>query len=649
MEEERDAAEKSSSETPILVILGNPPYNGFAGVADGRGARPERRLPHDQGTAPAPQGQGLNDLYVRFFRMAERRIVEKTGKGIVCFISNYSWLDGLSFTGMRERYLEVFDHIWIDCLNGDKYKTGKLTPEGTPDPSVFSTESNREGIQVGTAIALLIRNRRLGGHDFGLLPAPMGEGEAGIAPSAAGQDNKSVYERLTPPLALGLPFAPAKVGAEYLSWPLLNDLFATSSPGVNTSRDLDLVEIDLVRLQERMASYFDDNVDDERLGAIAPSLLRRSGRYDPKSTRRVLVKLGIHTGHFVPYAYRPFDVRNLYWHPETKLLDEKRDDLFALTQSGTMFLTSRQKAERQIEGTPFYVTRHLPDRHLTRPGAVRFPLLVPEHGLFGDGQHEAHLVPNLSSRAAAYLSDLGVVANTEGALWMHALAIGNSPLYLSENADGMRQDWPRVPLPAAANALMASASLGQHLVSLLDPDCGVEGVTVTLRSEIMAIGSITGVDDHFDAEQDLAVTAGWGNPGKGGVTMPGHGRVVERPYTPQERAAIEQGVRALGIAPEEAVALLGDVTLDVYLNDRAYWKNVPVRVWEYTIGGYQVIKKWLSYRETKLLGRSLTPDEARYVMTMARRIAAILLLTPTLNANYEAVKRAAYPWRPEPR
>ena len=55
--------------------------------------------------------------------MAERRIVEKTGRGVVSFISNYSWLDGLSFTGMRERYLEAFDAIRIDCLNGDKFKT----------------------------------------------------------------------------------------------------------------------------------------------------------------------------------------------------------------------------------------------------------------------------------------------------------------------------------------------------------------------------------------------------------------------------------------------------------------------------------------------------------------------------------------------
>ena len=83
---------------------------------------------------------------------------------------------------------------------------------------------------------------------------------------------------------------------------------------------------------------------------------------------------------------------------------------------------------------------------------------------------------------------------------------------------------------------------------------------------------------------------------------------------------------------------------DVYLNDVAYWRNIPVRVWEYTIGGYQVIKKWLSYREHKLLGRPLTTDEAREVMNIGRRIASILLLEPSLDANYQAIKGATYPW-----
>ena len=92
-------------ETPVLVILGNPPYNGFAGMAPVDDE--ERALTTAYKTTKRvrrPEGQGLNDLYVRFFRMAERRIAEKTGRGVVCFISNYSWLDGLSFPGMRERY-----------------------------------------------------------------------------------------------------------------------------------------------------------------------------------------------------------------------------------------------------------------------------------------------------------------------------------------------------------------------------------------------------------------------------------------------------------------------------------------------------------------------------------------------------------------
>ena len=115
MEKERDHADEVKQNTPVLVILGNPPYNGFAGMA----VDEERELSEAYRTVRhvrKPEGHGLNDLYVRFFRMAERRIAEKTGRGVVCFISNYSWLDGLSHTGMRERYLEAFDAIRIDNL-----------------------------------------------------------------------------------------------------------------------------------------------------------------------------------------------------------------------------------------------------------------------------------------------------------------------------------------------------------------------------------------------------------------------------------------------------------------------------------------------------------------------------------------------------
>src|SRR5439155_21257575 len=168
----------------------------------------------------------------------------------------------------------------------------------------------------------------------------------------------------------------------------------------------------------------------------------------------------------------------------------------------------------------------------------------------------------------------------------------HSLAYRRENTSAIRLDWPRVPLPAVADALRSSAALGRQVAALLDSEKPVAGVTTgAIRPELRPIGVIsrTGGGSLQPAVGDLDVTAGWGHAGQGGVTMPGKGRVVIRDYTPDELAALDSKMQAR--------ALLGEQTYDIYLNGVAYWKNVPQRVWEYTIGGYQVIKKWLSYRE----------------------------------------------------
>ena len=210
LEEERDRAERVKQDTPVLVIMGNPPYNGFAGMA----VDEERELSKAYRTTKQvrkPEGQGLNDLYVRFFRMAERRIAEKTGRGVVCFISNYSWLDGLSFTGMRERYLEAFDAIRIDCLNGDKYKTGKTTPDGSPDPSIFSMPEDPVGIQVGTAIATLVRKAEHAPAESVGFRHLWGQTKLTELIDTAEAEPAALYETVEPPLPLGLPFASVAV------------------------------------------------------------------------------------------------------------------------------------------------------------------------------------------------------------------------------------------------------------------------------------------------------------------------------------------------------------------------------------------------------------------------------------------------------
>ncbi len=230
---------------------------------------------------------------------------------------------------------------------------------------------------------------------------------------------------------------------------------------------------------------------------------------------------------------------------------------------------------------------------------------------------------------------------------MHVLAVGYTPTYLAENADGIRQDWPSIPLPATREALLASAELGRTVAALLDVEEPVDAVTTgSVRHGLRPLGVLTSVSGgQLDPSTgDLAVTAGWGHGGKGGVTMPGRGRAVERPYTDAELAAFREGLADLGLTYDQLTACLGGACYDVYASDLAYWRCVPARVWKYTIGGYQVMKKWLSYRERALLGRDLKPDEARYVTEMTRRIAAIPLLEPALDANYKRVKAETYPW-----
>lgn len=142
---------------------------------------------------------------------------------------------------------------------------------------------------------------------------------------------------------------------------------------------------------------------------------------------------------------------------------------------------------------------------------------------------------------------------TAGLIWMHALAIRYSPAYLSENADGIRQDWPRIPLPNTKKLLLASAELGKQIAALLDTENPVRGVTASpIRQELKSVAVLS---CSAGSGPDLNMTAGWGHTGKEGVTMPGKGKIVER-------------------------SVGGKTTYDIHLNETTCWKNVPPKVWD---------------------------------------------------------------------
>ena len=206
------------------------------------------------------------------------------------------------------------------------------------------------------------------------------------------------------------------------------------------------------------------------------------------------------------------------------------------------------------------------------------------------------------------------------------MAIGYAPQYRAEHADGLSSDWPRVPLPNSVQTLRDSSALGAQVSGLLDVSRGVVGVTsAPLYSGMKLVGRIARVDGaQINVNGgDLKVDVNWGSlDGKKNV-MPGSGRVLVRLPTDDERAALD----ALG---------LSDEVLDIYLNSEVCWKCVPKSAWETTIGGYQVLKKWLSYRDFKVLGRVLSVNEVREVEQIVRRLSALCALRNELNTNYVA-------------
>ena len=628
--EERDRAERVKQDTPVLVILGNPPYNGFAGMA----VDEERELSQAYRTTKEvrrPEGQGLNDLYVRFFRMAERRIAEKTGRGVVCFISNYSWLDGLSFTGMRERYLEAFDAIRIDNLHGDRI-ISEYAPDGRTSETVFAVQEQSPGIKIGTAITLLSRsgdisgpivNGRIRYRDFHQARAE--ERRSALLSSLDSAEIDSGYTEMQPQLEIGLPFKPMSVGEGWQDWPSLPDLFPTSFPGVKTSRDSFLIDVDLDRLKERVGDYFNSELSHEEIARRYPSVMNSSARFNSRAVRDSLLKRDKpdEKSDFVRHSYRPFDNRWLYWEAETKLLDEKRADYKPHVIAGNIWLVAQQKPRREWSSPQVIVNIGCLD--LMDRGATCFSAWLRDEGL-GLGTDGAQRRPNLSPAAQRYLDRLGLRVED---LFQHALAVLHDPAYREANAGALRMEWPRIPLPGwpdgdapgATDDLAASAARGRELAALLDPETPVPGVTAgPLHPELAAIAVPSTADGHNMADEDFALTAGWGHFGTGEAVMPGTGHSAPRNFTALERDTLDN-----------AADVLGNSTFDIHMNDKmndnARWSNVPAAVWNYKLGGYQVLKKWLSYREHKVLGRNLRPEEVRHFTDTARRIAAILMLT----------------------
>lgn len=666
MKDEFDASQSVKRDAKIIVVLGNPPYDRFAGVAQAeeaelvaayKGVRlqvqraKDGTIKRDRMGNPEKKQVGkselyevwgvrkqlLDDLYIRFFRMAEERIGVAADRGIVSFISNSSWLTGRSHPMMRQSLLRNFDEVWIDNLNGDKFKTGKIIPQGLPgegtrDDSAFTTELDARGIQPGTAIATFLKNvdpsaQSVAKVHFREYWGPAAYKRQALLASLPNGDPQSGasdprYELIEPSLENRWRLAVLALEGGYESWPALDELFPEMIQGVNANRGIEgsVIDHSATNLGKRIESFLSaDSYSDAKIAA--PGLCEKFAGYDPEKVWSALKPSGYDNTKISRFLMFPFDSRWIYYETEHKLLNRPRGE-FAKIRNDNEFLITVPEPRKASEARPVFSST-LTNLHVHERGSVVIPKEVEGQGLF------AGRLANIAEPAwNAFRGSFGLSGRREdddarkfvGELQRAILALLHAPAYQADHKSALSADWAHPPIPRDHALFIQLAEAGDRVTGLLNANAEAGAIVSQILGEpAVTLGALRRVDGAQVRPQDLEVSISYWGGAKGR-------------WVPRDAHSDEISLDSLG-----------ERTGDLYINDQCYFANVPSAVWQYQLGGYPVIKKWLGYRQAdRRNGNPLTLTESKWLRSVVQRIAALLAYGDELNSLYAKASEVAF-------
>lgn len=652
LQAEYDEAQALKHEAPIIVVMGNPPYDRFAGVAiddeadlldhyKGIHRRTKKRAdgstvmeqdgPSELYTRFGVRKQLLEDRYVRFFRMAEERIGENSEIGLVSMISNSSWLTGRSHPLMRESLLGSFHEVWIDNLNGDKYRTGKVIPRGLPgagtaDQSVFSTDLDARGIQTGTAITTFLKRNakrtppgktRVHYRDFW---GRADEKRAGLLASVSTGNGVDFpqYQRIQPTEQGRWRLSPQQNAAGYDAWPSIDDLFPAKFQGVNPNRGItgSVIDTDRDALAKRMRRYYEAKQFQD-VADRYPTLATKRAGYDPAKVWKALKRAGPFRGKRIrPYLLFPMDQRWIFYESGHKLLNRARPEFWEQIEEN-LFLVTVPEPRKVSEAKPL-VSSTLVDLHVHDRGSVCIPARI--HGGRVGGKSIANLPPvawRVLRKAWHGSGELNSAHARKSAirLFYCALAVLHAPAYGEEHKSALAADWARLPIPRDPTTFARLARVGNDVAVLLDPtkDANLVIRRVLGKESADRIGVFRRVDGGNIRADDLRIAVSYFGSAKG--------RYVLR----------------------ENETLLGEPVGNLFINDHAYFADVPQSAWQLELGGYPVLRKWLGYRQfDRNDSRPLSLADQGVFRSIVKRLSALVLLGSELDDLYAAASADAF-------
>ncbi len=436
-------------------------------------------------------------------------------------------------------------------------------------------------------------------------------------------------------------------------WSLIEICLEKPLNGLMEKRGGALIDTVKTALADRMRKYCDPALSWTDFAALETGMEVRRNRFSPEFARKIALNEGYSDARIRHYAFKPMDNRWCYYTQSRPIWNDPRLKLEEWRKAGNEFFVTRSNRLKGDGGVPAYYTRHLGDSSLLLAYAYFFPLFIEK----STGLRRR---PNLSRKMTSYLAKLGFeepAMNCELAslVWHHVLAVTYSPAYFAENALDYQDGYVKVPFPFpsdkigvtvddARRSLAESAALGGVITRLLDTENQMEGITFgELRTEFLGMARLERERQKGDkcTVCDEIPLKDWGRKSERGAVLPGFGPHVERNYNDFERFCIESGALAQGVHTGAAFSALGGETYDVYLNGDWRWRNIPSKVWKYTIGGYPVLQKWLSYRDISITNRGLSSAEMEYFAVLVRRLAALCLLESRLNRNYAVIRDCA--------
>lgn len=578
--EESKLASDIKRQTPIMCVIGNPPYSGHSsnkgpwieGLMADYKVSPELKRP--------AQAKWLSDDYVKFIRFAQH-MIDQNGEGVLGFITNHGYLDNPTFLDMRNSLRQTFDRIYVLDLHGNAKKK-EVSPDGSPDKNVFD-------IQQGVAIIVAVRQKRDGKKPKPLATVRHGDlwgaREGKYAALWEGTQDTLVIADATPQES-PWRFIPSggQLEQAYLAGVSISDLcdqIGKPTPGFATQHDDFAISWSAANAVGKVEKFLaaPNELEARQLFRLCA---QDQWRY-PRAMQEL--SAGEWREELTPVCYRPLDRRWTVFNRNVAVHRRERVSRHLFRKPNFAFCLSGNSG---AIGSPAFDAVGIADcvaelNFFRRGGAYIFPLYLYPDEQDLDQSIRVNFDPKLYAKIRAAAGLTGKAAAPDSAMvesgafrtatgdarpdevkvFDYIYGVLHCPAYRETYAEFLKIDFPRVPFPPSPEVFRTISEQGEALRRLHLMEDAAIGDTKPFK---------------FDGEGD---------------------GVVDKPrFEPQP-----------------------DGTGRVYINGRGtegqYFEGVPSASWGFPIGGYQPAQKWLKDRK----GRALSYDDIRHYQKIIKILA----------------------------